>query len=317
MRIRLFSLILLFVALSAAAQDYPNRTVRVVVPFPPGGAPDLVGRTLANRLTERLGQPFVVENRTGAGGNIAAEAVAKAAPDGYTLLATSDGPLVINPSVYPAMPFNTLRDFTPISIAASAGLVLMACPTLPVATVQDVLNLARSKKLTYATSGYGSSQHVAGELLKDAALIDLTHVPYKGFGAAVGDAISCNVDLIFGAISTGIPYIKGGKLKPIAVTQPKRHAGIPETPTFGEAGYPQVAIEAYMGLLAPAGTPREVVGKLYSEVAAILSEKEIVERLTGAGLDLVRSTPDEFAARLKSDLAKYSRLSKALAAKSE
>ena len=317
MRIRLFSLVLLFLAATAMAQDYPNRTVRVIVPFPPGGAPDLVGRTLANRLTDRLGQPFVVENRTGAGGNIAAEAVAKAAPDGYTLLASSDGPLVINPSVYPAMPFNTLRDFTPISIAASAGLVLMACPTLPVSSVQDVLNLARSKKLTYATSGYGSSQHVAGELLKDAALIDLTHVPYKGFGAAVGDAISCNVDLIFGAISTGIPYIKGGKLKPIAVTQPKRHGGIPETPTFGEAGYPQVAIEAYMGLLAPAGTPREVVGKLYGEVAAILAEKEIVERLTGAGLDLVRSTPDEFAARLKNDLAKYSRLSKALAAKSE
>ena len=317
MPIRLFSLVLLFAASAALAQDYPSRTVRVVVPFPPGGAPDLVGRTLANRLTERLGQPFVVENRTGAGGNIAAEAVAKAAPDGYTLLATSDGPLVINPSVYPTMPFNTLRDFTPISIAASAGLVLMACPTLPVSSLQEVLTLARSRKLTYATSGYGSSQHVAGELLKDAALIDLTHVPYKGFGAAVGDAISCNVDLIFGAISTGIPYIRGGKLKPIAVTQPKRHAGIPETPTFDEAGYPQVAIEAYMGLLAPAGTPREVVSKLYGEVAAILAEKEIVERLTGAGLDLVRSTPDEFAARLKSDLAKYSRLSKALAAKSE
>ena len=317
MPIRLFSLVLFLVASVASAQDYPNRTVRVVVPFPPGGAPDLVGRTLANRLSERLGQPFVVENRTGAGGNIAAEAVAKSAPDGYTLLATSDGPLVINPSVYPTMPFNTLRDFTPISIAASAGLVLMACPTLPASSVQEVLNLARSRKLTYATSGYGSSQHVAGELLKDSALIDLTHVPYKGFGAAVGDAISCNVDLIFGAISTGIPYVKGGKLKAIAVTQPKRHAGLPDTPTFGEAGHAQVAIEAYMGLLAPAGTPREVVSKLYSEVAAILNEKEIAERLTGAGLDLVRSTPDEFAARLKTDLAKYSRLSKALAAKSE
>ena len=317
MRIRLFSLVLLFSALSAMAQDYPNRTVRVIVPFPPGGAPDLVGRTLAHRLSERLGQPFVVENRTGAGGNIAAEAVAKSTPDGYTLLATSDGPLVINPSVYPTMPFNTLRDFTPISIAASAGLVLMACPTLPVASLQDVLNLSKSRKLTYATSGYGSSQHVAGELLKDSALIELTHVPYKGFGAAVGDAISCNVDLIFGAISTAIPYVRNGKLKAIAVTQPQRHAGLPETPTFAEAGHAGVAIEAYMGLLAPAGTPREVVAKLYGEVSAILREKDTAERLTGAGLDLVRSTPEEFAARLKSDLAKYSRLSKALAAKAE
>ena len=308
---------LLLVATSIWAQDYPNRTVRVIVPFPPGGAPDLVGRTLAHRLGERLGQPFVVENRTGAGGNIAAEAVAKSAPDGYTLLATSDGPLVINPAVYQNMPFNTLRDFTPISIAASAGLVLMACPTLPVTSLQDVLNLSKSRKLTYATSGYGSSQHVAGELLKDSALIELTHVPYKGFGAAVGDAMSCNVDLIFGAISTGIPHIRAGKLKPIAVTQPKRHAGLPETPTFAEAGHAGVAIEAYMGLLAPAGTPKEIVGKLYSEVAAILGEKETTERLTGAGLDLVRSTPGEYGARLKSDLEKYAKLAKALAAKSE
>jgi tripartite-type tricarboxylate transporter receptor subunit TctC len=308
---------LLLFSLSVHAQDYPNRTVRVIVPFPPGGAPDLVGRTLANRLSERLGQPFVVENRTGAGGNIAAEAVAKAAPDGYTLLATSDGPLVINPAVYANMPFNTLRDFTPIAIAASAGLVLMACPTLQVTSLQDVLNLSKTRKLTYATSGYGSSQHVAGELLKDSALIELTHVPYKGFGAAVGDAISCNVDLIFGAISTGIPHIRGGKLKPIAVTQPKRHAGLPDTPTFAEAGHPGVAIEAYMGLLAPAGTPRDVVTKLFLETQAILKEKETSERLTGAGLDMVRSTPDEFAARLKTDLEKYGKLAKALAAKSE
>jgi tripartite-type tricarboxylate transporter receptor subunit TctC len=299
------------------AQAYPSRPVRVVVPFPPGGAPDLVGRTLSARLAERLGQPFVVENRTGAGGNIAAEAVAKAAPDGYTLLATSDGPLVINPSVYKEMPFSTLRDFAPISIAASIGLVLMACPTLPVSSLQEVLSLSKTRKLTYASSGYGSSQHVAAELLKDSAGIDLTHVPYKGFGAAVVDAVSCNVDLIFGAISTGIPHIRAGKLKPIAVTQPKRHPGLPDTPTFGEAGHRAVLIEAYMGLLAPAGTPRAIVDKLHSEIQIILREKESAERLTGAGMDLVRSSPDEFALRLKTDLEKYGKLSKALAAKAE
>jgi tripartite-type tricarboxylate transporter receptor subunit TctC len=318
MRIRLCKLVFLLLLTGTAwGQEYPARTVRVVVPFPPGGAPDLVGRTLANRLSERLGQPFVVENRTGAGGNIAAEAVAKAAPDGYTLLATSDGPLVINPSVYPTMPFDTLRDFTPISIAASAGLVLMACPSLPASSLQEVLNLSKTRKLTYASSGYGSSQHVAAELLKDSAAIDLTHVPYKGFGAAVGDAMSCNVDLIFGAISTGIPHVRAGKLKPIAVTQPKRHSGLPDTPTFGEAGHSGVIMEAYMGLLAPAGTPRPIVDKLYMEVAALLQEKETAERLTGAGLDLVRSTPEQYAARIRADLAKYARLSKALAAKAE
>ena len=309
--------LLLVFAATAWAQTYPTRSVRVVVPFPPGGAPDLVGRALANRLGERLGQPFVVENRTGAGGNIAAEAVAKAAPDGYTLLATSDGPLVINPAVYKETGFNTLRDFAPVSMAASIGLVLMACPTLPASSLQDVLSLAKAKKLTYASSGYGSSQHVAAELLKDSAGIDLTHVPYKGFGVAVGDAMSCNVDLIFGAISTGIPHIRAGKLKPIAVTQPKRHPGLPDTPTFGEAGHGAVVIEAYMGLLAPAGTPREIVNRLNAEIQAILKEKATAERLTGAGLDLARSSPDEYAARIKADLEKYAKLARALAAKAE
>jgi tripartite-type tricarboxylate transporter receptor subunit TctC len=318
MAIRLFkALLLVLFAGSVWGQAYPARPVRVLVPFPPGGAPDLIGRTLANRLQERLGQPFVVENRTGAGGNIAAEAVAKSAPDGYTLLATSDGPLVINPAVYKDLGFNTLRDFAPISYVASVGLVLMACPTVPASSLQEILSLAKTRKLTYATSGYGSSQHVAGELLKDSAGIDLTHVPYKGFAAAVGDVIGCQVDLIFGAISTGIPHVRSGKLKPIAVTQPKRHAGLPDTPTFGEAGQPAVVTEAYMGLLAPAGTPREIVDKLYTEVAVILREKETADRLTGAGLDIVRSTPDEYALRIRSDLEKYAKLAKALAAKAE
>lgn len=301
----------------ALAQAYPNKPIRIVNPFSAGGGLDQLARNLAQKMGESMGQPVVVENRTGAGGNIAAEAVAKAAPDGYTLLATSDGPLVINPNVYPTMPFNTLRDFAPISIAASAGLALMACPNLPVNNVADVLALAKTRKLTYASSGYGSSQHVAAELLKDSSGIDLTHVPYKGFSAAVVDAISCNVDLIFGAISTAIPHVRAGKLKPIAVTQPKRHPGLPDTPTFGEAGHRTVLIEAYMGLLAPAGTPREIIDKLHGEVAAILKEKETADRLVGAGLDLVRSSPDEFAIRLKTDLEKYARLAKALAAKSE
>ncbi len=321
MRIRTCSAVVLLAlcafAGAAWAQAYPTRPVRVVIPFPPGGAPDLVGRTLAVRLAERLGQPFVAENRTGAGGNIAAEAVAKSAPDGYTLFATSDGPLVINPNVYATVPFDTLRDFAPISIAASAGLALMACSALPVSSLRDTIALARTRKLTYASSGFGSSQHLAAEMLMASAGIDLTHVPYKGFSAAVVDAISCNVDLIFGAISTGLPHIRAGKLKPLAVTIPRRHPGLPDTPTFGEAGHPAVAMEAYMGLLAPAGTPRTIINRLHAEVAAILNEKDTVERLTGAGLDLVRSTPEEFAARIKADLEKYARVAKGLAAKVE
>ena len=300
---------------SRAQQDYPNRTVKVVVPFPPGGAPDLVGRTLANRLQERLGQPFVVENRTGAGGNIAAEAVAQSAPDGYTLFAPSDGPLVINPHVYEKVNFNTLRDFAPISLVASVGLVLMACPNVQVNTVADVIALAKQRKLSYASSGFGSSQHMVAEMLKASADIDLTHVPYKGFAQAVVDAVACNVDLIFGAISTGIPHVKAGKLKAIAVTIPKRHPGLPDTPTFREAGHGAVAIEAYMGLLAPAGTPQPVIDKLHGEVAAILKEKETIQRLTGAGLDLVGSSPAQFAARLKTDHERFGKIAKSLDAR--
>jgi len=315
---RRIALLLFWVlATPICAQDYPNRTVRVVVPFPPGGAPDLVGRTLANRLQERLGQPFVVENRTGAGGNIAAEAVAQAAPDGYTLFAPSDGPLVINPNVYEKVNFNPLKDFAPISLVASVGLALMACPSVPANTVEEVIALAKKRKVSYATSGFGSSQHMVGEMLKASAGIDLVHVPYKGFGQAVTDVISCNVDLIFGAISTGIPHVNSGKLKAIAVTTPRRHPGLPATPTFREAGHPQVAIEAYMGLLAPAGTPQPIIKRLHSEVIAILKEKETIARLTGAGLELVGNTPDEFAKLLREEVAKWAEIVKISGAKAE
>ena len=315
--VHLTPIIFLLCAFAAWGQDYPSRAVRVLVPFPPGGAPDLVGRTLASRLSERLGQPFVVENRTGAGGNIAAEAVAKAAPDGYTLLAASDGPLVINPNVYASVPFDTLRDFAPISLAASIGLVLMACPSTHITNIGELITAGRSKKLTYASSGFGSSQHLAGEMLKASAAIELTHVPYKGFAPAVVDALACNVDLIFGAISTGLPHVRSGKLKALAVTLPRRHPGLPETPTFGEAGHPAVAIEAYMGLLAPAGTSRAIIGRLHSEVVAILAESETAERLKGAGLDVVGNSPDEFAARIRSDLEKFAKVAKSLGTKAE
>jgi tripartite-type tricarboxylate transporter receptor subunit TctC len=317
--LRFIALVLGALAFAGAAwpQAYPSRAVRVVIPFPPGGAPDLTGRVLAARLAERLGQPFVPENRTGAGGNIAAEMVAKAAPDGYTLLAASDGPLVINPNVYVKVPFDTLRDFAPISIATSAGFVLMACPTVGVGTVAEVIATAKTRKLSIASSGFGSNHHLAGEMLKAAAGIDLIHVPYKGFGNAVVDAVGCNVDLLFGAISSGLPHIRSGKLKAIAVTQPGRHPGLPDTPTFTEAGYPAVAMDAYFGMVAPAGTQRAVIERLSTEIMAILKEKETLERLQGAGLDVVGSTPEQFAARIRADLERFARVAKTLGAKAE
>lgn len=311
------ALLLSLCTLGSWAQEYPSRAVRVIIPFPPGGAPDLTGRVLAARLAERLGQPFVAENRTGAGGNIAAELVAKSAPDGYTLFAASDGPLVINPNVYAKVPFDTLRDFAPISIATSAGFVLMACTKVPASTVAEVIALAKQKRLNIASSGFGSNHHLAGEMLKTSAGIDMTHVPYKGFGNAVVDAAACNVDLLFGAISSGIPHIRSGKLKPIAVTVPKRHPGLPDTPTFAEAGHPDVAMDAYFGMVAPAGTPRAIIDKLHAEIVAILNEKETRARFEGAGLDVVASSPQQFTARIRADLEKFGKIAKSLGAKAE
>jgi tripartite-type tricarboxylate transporter receptor subunit TctC len=315
--IRLVLVLLLCLVGTAAAQTYPNRAVRVIIPFPPGGAPDLTGRVLAARLAERLGQPFVAENRTGAGGNIATDAVAKSAPDGYTLLAGSDGPLVINPNVYVRTGFDTLRDFAPISIATSSGFVLMACPKVPAEKVAQLVALAKTRQLSIGSSGFGSNHHLAAEMLKAAAGIQLTHVPYKGFGNAVVDAIGCNVDLLFGSTSAGIPHVTSGKLRALAVTQPRRHPGLPDTPTFAEAGYPSVAMDAYFGMLAPAGTPKAIIDRLHAEISAILQEKETRDRLTGAGLDIVGSTPEQFTERMRADLAKYAELAKSLGAKAE
>jgi tripartite-type tricarboxylate transporter receptor subunit TctC len=310
-------LLLVLVSFAAWGQAYPARAVKVVIPFPPGGAPDLVGRTIASRLSERLGQPFVVENRSGAGGNIAAEAVAKSPPDGHTLLATSDGPLVINPNVYASVPFDPLRDFAPISLTASIGLVLMSCPSVHITNTKELVASASSRTLTFASSGFGSSQHLAGEMLKAAAGIDLTHVPYKGFAPAVIDAMACHVDLIFGAISTGLPHIRSGTLKAVAVTLARRHPALPATPSFAEDGYPGVAIEAYFGMLAPAGTPRAIIERLHSEVVTILKEDDTAARLSGAGLEMVGSSPEEFAARIRTDLEKFAKVAKSLGTKAQ
>ena len=297
-----------------AQTDYPNKPVKVVMPFPPGGAPDMVGRLLSQRLSERLGQQFVLENRVGAGGNIGVEFVAKSAPDGYTLLATADYPLVINPTVYPKLPFNPVRDFSPIVIAASDGFVMMGCPTIPTSSVPDLLALARSRpgQLNYASSGYGSNHHLAGEMLKYMAGINIVHVPYKGFGLSVIDAMSCKVELVFGSISASLPHIKGGKLKALAVTTASRHPALPGTPTFIESGFPGFEVEFYVGLLAPAGTPKTIIDRLYTEVAGILKEKATIERLSTAGLAIVPGTPKEFAARIAADLAKYAKVAKAV-----
>lgn len=300
---------------SYAQSDYPNRQVKVIVPFLAGGAaPDMIARLLSQRLSDRLKQQFVVENRAGAGGNIGVDAAAKSAPDGYTLLVTGDFPLTINPSVYPKLPFDPVKDFVPISMIASAGLALFACPKLQASTIPELLALARERpgKLTYASSGFGSNHHLTGEMLKSMAKVNLTHVPYKGFPQGVTDAISCQVDLLVGSIAGGLPHVKAGRLKALAVTSTKRHYTLPDTPTFIEAGFPGFEVEFYMGILAPAGTPKGILDKLHTEVSAILKEKEVIDRLEKAGLTVAGSTPQEFAARLASDTAAYGKVARSV-----
>lgn len=299
-----------------AQQEYPARPVKIVVAFPPGGAPDLVSRVLGQKLSERLGQQFVTENRPGAGGNIAMENVARATADGYTLLLASDAPFAINPYVYAKLPYDPVRDFAPIAIATRVGFVLLACPNLPVSSVAELAALAKSKLLNFASSGFGSNHHILGEMLKRAIGADLTHVPYKGFGQGVADAIGCKVDLIFGGISSALPHVRAGKLKALAVTIPARHPNMPSVPTMTEVGHAGVEMDAWFGIAAPAATPRAVIDKLHRELFAILREKAVIDRFTGAGLDMVVGVgPEQFASRIQADLAKYGAMAKSFGAK--
>lgn len=301
---------------SSAAQ-YPARPVKIVVPFAAGGAPDLVARLIGQKLAERLGQSFVSENRTGAGGNLAMEYVAHAPADGYTLVLASDAPLAINPYVYPKLPFDPVKDFAPVGIVASIGFMLLACPSLPVSQVADLVALAKARPLSYASSGFGTNHHLAGEMLKQALGIDITHIPYKGFGQGVSDVVGCKVDIMFGAISSGLPHVRAGKLKPLAVTIPARHPNLPAVMTMTEAGFPGVAMDAWFGLAAPAGTPRAVIEKLSATLMMILRDKDLIERFAGAGIDVMAAGPEQFAARLQADLARFGVVAKSLKAKVE
>jgi len=297
--------------------NYPAKAVRILVQYPPGGAPDLVARTLGAKLSESLGQPFLVENRPGASGNIATEMVAKAEPDGHTLLLASDGPIVINPGLFAKLPFDPVKDFAPVTLASSVAFFLLATPGFPPNSVQELIALAKANpgKFNFASSGNGSQHHLAGELLNTLAGIRLVHVPYKGFGAGVADAIGGKVELIFGGVSSAVGFVKSGKLKALAVTGSKRYAGLPQVPTVMESGFPGFEINAWFGLMAPARTPRSIIDKLHGEAVKVLRSKETSERLTAQGMDIIAAGPQEFAARISSDTLMWARIIKESGAK--
>ena len=308
---------LLFVAGTASGSaTYPSRPIRFIVPFTPGGASDILARAIGQKLAENWGQQIVVDNRPGAGGNIGAGIAAKAVPDGHTLLLGYVGTLAINPGLYRSVPFDTLRDFVPVTNLVSQPLLFVSHPSVPARTVAELINLARAKpgELGYASVGIGSTQHLAGEMLKSMAGIDIVHVPYKGATPGLADLLAGQVQLMFVGIAPGLPHVKRGKIRALAVVSAKPAAALPEVPPIGDiiSGY---EITSWNGVLAQAGTPKPIIARLHGEITGILQRADMRQLLLGLGLEVIGDTPDQFAATIKADIAKWSKVVKTLGAK--
>jgi len=304
---------------AALAQAWPNRAVRIVVPFPPGGGLDFYTRGIAPRLQEALGQQVVVENRSGAGGMIGAEAVAKSAPDGYTLLMASSAEITINQHLYPKIAYDSTRDFAPVSYASHAAMLFSVHPSLAAQNLAEVVALARAKPggLSFASAGTGGVQHLAGELLKSAAKVDIVHVPYKGAGPAVVDMVGGQVSMGFTALPSSIQHARSGKLRPIAVTSARRSEAAPELPTFTELGYPGIDLVVWYGALFPAGTPVAIVERMSTEINRATSAPDIKARLLQQGVEAVGTTPAEFSRFIQSEIQRYGRIIRESGAKAD
>ncbi len=306
--------------LAALAQvHYPERPIRLIVPFAPGGVTDTSGRLIAEGLSKRLGQQVVVENKAGASGNIGTASVATAAPDGYTLVLAFDGTMVINPHVFAKVPFDTLKDFAPVGKIGDATLIIVAHPSFPAKTLQELIALSKKdpKGLSYGTSGIGGTPHIAGELLNLKTGAKLVHVPYKGGGQAMSDALGGNIPLVYTAVAGAFNHVKAGKLNAIAVSSRKRSPSLPDTPTFMESGVPDFESSSWVGILAPAKTPRAVIEKLNHELNALLTSPEVVERLITLGITATPGTPEQFGEQMKADLEKYGAVVKAAGIKAD
>ena len=306
-------LALFFASLAATAQSYPLRPVRLVVPFPPGSTPDIVGRTLGSSLQEALAQPVVVENRTGAGGNIGTEVVAKAPADGYTLLIGINGPIATNKYLYSSLPYDAEKDLAPISLLASAPQMLVVVPELKLETFRAFVDYAREHpgRISYASVGSGSASHLTMELLKAEAKIYAVHIPYRGFPPAVTDMLAGNIHAMFAIIPGVLPHVKAGRMKALAVTALKRSALAPEVPSVAELGYPQLESLAWIGLLAPAATPPDVLARLSAETMRGMRSPDTRELLGRQGFDVVASTPADFQRWIRAESTKWARVIRA------
>jgi tripartite-type tricarboxylate transporter receptor subunit TctC len=292
------------------SQTYPTRTVRVVVPFAPAGSTDVTARVVAQKLTDAWRQQVIVDNRAGAGGNIGAELVAKAAPDGYTLLLATTGVMAINHRLYRNLPYDALRDFAPITQIGALPLILIVHPSLPARSVKELIAIAKARpgQLSYASSGVGSATHMTTELFRMMAGIDIVHVPYKGSGQAMVDLIGGQVALAFDQITSSQPQVEAGKLRALAVTSAKRFPSVPKLPTVAEAGLPGYESVSWNGLAAPANTPREIINRVQAEVARALQAPDIKERFFKDGIEGVASTPEQFTAHIRAERAKWEKV---------
>ena len=309
------------VALAAApavlAQSYPAKPVRVVVTFPPGGTPDIYGRVMSSELSKMWNQSVLVENRTGAGGTIGTDFVAKAAPDGYTLLFAADASITIAPHLYSKLPYDPVRDLAPIVNVTTGPFVLMANPAFAPNNVKELIALVQTQpgKVSYASSGAGGQQHLAMEYIRTmAGGMDMIHVPYKGFGQGIADVLANQVPLIFGGITASIQITRSGKLKALGVTSPQRAKALPVVPAIAET-LPGFDIQAWYGFMAPAGTPREIVKKIHDDSVTIIRRADFLERLDRDGIEPVANTPEQFAAQIKADIAKMGKIVQAAGAK--
>lgn len=300
------------VSASALAQGWPNKTVTVVVPWPPGGPSDIAARPLSKGLTENLGQSFVIDNRAGGGGNIGTAAVTRANPDGYTLLITSSAPIVINPSLYKKMTFDPLKELTPVTNLLRAPLVLVTNPSVPAKNLKELMAFIQSKggKFSYASSGSGTPQHLTSELFASVAKLDMAHVPYKGSAPAISDLLGGHVSMMFDSTIAIMPHIKSGKVKPIAISSAKRSPLLPDVPTFAEAGLPQIESYAWYGLFAPANTPKDVIAKINAEAVKVMKQPAFAKVRADTGSDFVGDTPENFTKFVHAEAARWSKVVK-------
>jgi tripartite-type tricarboxylate transporter receptor subunit TctC len=299
--------LLAFASAGAAAQGYPSKPVRLIVPFPAGSTPDIVGRTLGEKLHQAWGQPVLAENKTGAGGNIGTAEGAKAAPDGHTLVIGINGPVAVNKALYKSLSYDPEKDLAPISLLAVGAQMLAVHPSVPAGNLKEFVDYARKNpgKLSYGSVGAGSGSHLTMELLKSQAKIDLVHVPYRGFPPAVQDLLSGNIQATFAIVPAVLPNIKAGKLKGIAVTSEKRSALAPDVPTVAEQGFPRFDATVWIGLLGPAGLPKDVLAKIAGETQKAMADPEVRKRLGSQGFEVVGGTPEQFAAFIRAETQKW------------